>query len=654
MAIEKMYMMNVVGTIENLDKFSKYLVLEKCIQPISALSEINSSDFLLETSQDNLEAIIDVCYIRPYEIKDNTTDTHKLLKKMAEAKKKFKIKDKKVNKIIYKYDICEKKIKSLYEKFSEKTEKYELIIKKEEVLSKSSISLAYLKDVDKDLKEIKSMKNFDVALYKTKLDNMKKLEDNYENIPSIIQVVYRDKDESIFLSLSPKVFKTELNRIFDSAACEELIIPEGYEGTPYEVSQKLKDELVNTKKEKDQLKEEIKSFLRDNNEEIYICEKSEGLERLSQQIKRKVACTNEFFYLCGWVPESMLDAFDNVCKNFGNDVLVIKKTANEVNNTETPPPTKLDNSPLFKPFEIMVDMYGTPTYGEIDPTIFLAITYTVIFGAMFGDVGQGLVLFLIGLSLKYKKGKIGLGGILARLGISSTIFGFLYGSVFGSEEIISAILVRPMEDIEDVLLWAVVFGCILLILGFILGIINRMRRKDYEQGVFGKDGIAGLTFYVTALLFILTKVLKIDLIPNSVFIIILVSMLVLILLKQPISNLIQGKKPLFNDGPKDYFIEASFEVIETVLSMFSNTVSFIRVGAFALNHVGLFIAFAAMADMMNHAVGSAFILILGNIIIICLEGLIVFIQGLRLQYYELFSKYYDGAGIEFKPVGLSL
>jgi V/A-type H+-transporting ATPase subunit I len=107
---------------------------------------------------------------------------------------------------------------------------------------------------------------------------------------------------------------------------------------------------------------------------------------------------------------------------------------------------------------------------------------------------------------------------------------------------------------------------------------------------------------------------------------------------------------LFEEGAKDYFIESGFEVIETLLAMFTNTLSFIRVGAFALNHVGLFIAFSAMASMTKSGVASVLILILGNVIIICLEGLIVFIQGLRLEYYELFSKYYEGAGVSFEPI----
>ena len=96
-------------------------------------------------------------------------------------------------------------------------------------------------------------------------------------------------------------------------------------------------------------------------------------------------------------------------------------------------------------------------------------------------------------------------------------------------------------------------------------------------------------------------------------------------------------------------MESGFDIFETFLSLLSNSISFIRVGAFALNHVGLFIAFHTMAHIIGSFAGNVSMFILGNLMVIFLEGLIVLIQGLRLIYYEMFSKYYKGEGILFKP-----
>src|SRR5690606_12368938 len=121
----------------------------------------------------------------------------------------------------------------------------------------------------------------------------------------------------------------------------------------------------------------------------------------------------------------------------------IYKGANEV--SDLTPPTKLRNSRLFKPFESLVKMYGIPSYNEIDPTPFLSISYMILFGAMFGDLGQGFILLLAGILLGKLKGNVMFGGLLSRLGLSSMIFGVLYGAVFGFEHIIPAILIRPFE-----------------------------------------------------------------------------------------------------------------------------------------------------------------------------------------------------------------
>ena len=121
--------------------------------------------------------------------------------------------------------------------------------------------------------------------------------------------------------------------------------------------------------------------------------------------------------------------------------------------------------------------------------------------------------------------------------------------------------------------------------------------------------------------------------------------------KQPIARKLEGNKKLYDQAKGDYYLEGSFSVIEALLSVFSNLVSFTRVGAFAINHVGLYMAFEVMAKLIGGGIKGFIILVIGNIFIIGLEGMIVGIQGLRLEFYEMFSKYYEGNGRLFKPIG---
>ncbi|MGH4139296.1 V-type ATP synthase subunit I [Clostridium sp.] len=654
MSIEKMHMVNLVGAITDFDKLTKMLALEGCMQPVSALHEINSSDFVLKTSTDNMEALMDVSYIRPYVYDKDYNISLKHMEKLEEAQTSFGIVKEYIKEIIYDPDTMEKKLSEVYSKYKLLNIKLEDLKEKQQHLKNTHKALKFLTNVSLPMEDITNMKNFQMGLYKVPVQNMAKIKANYENIPSVIKSVYNETDSVIFISFTPLLLVAETERIFKSANCEKIPVPDNYIGMPKEVLATVDDEINSVQQSIEKIEKQLADFLDDNYKTIRNLQNSYELEQKSGEIKKSAACTNEFFYLSGWIPNSFMESFNKLLSSFNDRILIIKKNPNERTNKDINPPTMLRNNKLFKPFESMVGMYGVPSYDEIDPTMFLAITYTIMFGAMFGDAGQGLVLLLAGFILVSKFKRPNLGGVFERLGISSIVFGFLYGSVFGSEKVVPALLIRPMEHINDILITAIIFGCGLLLIGFVLGITNSLRRKDIERGIFGKEGLAGFMFYIGALILIVSIVYKKPLLPTTIWIIYFIFFLLLILLKEPLANMILGKKTLFEAGIKDYFIESSFEVVETLLSMFTNTLSFIRIGAFALNHVGLFVAFAAMAAMTKNGVASVLILILGNVIIICLEGLIVFIQGLRLEYYELFSKYYEGAGVTFEPVKVRL
>ena len=293
-------------------------------------------------------------------------------------------------------------------------------------------------------------------------------------------------------------------------------------------------------------------------------------------------------------------------------------------------------------------MYGAPNYNEIDPTPFFAITYLLLYGMMFGDLGQGLVFVL--LSFYVDKINKTFGGLVRRIGISSSIFGLMYGSFFGIETLIPTLLIKPFDNIMTVLIASVAFGVLLMVISYIIGIFNKVKKQNnIEEGIFGKEGLAGLMMMISFILIILNIVGKNPL-PMPVAIVMLVLSIVMIIFKQPLARRIEGDYPLYDSSKGDYYVESSFSIVEALLSVFSNLVSFTRVGAFAINHVGLYMAFEVMAKLAGGGIIGIIILILGNILIIGLEGMIVFIQGLRLEFYEMFSKYYEGNGRKFRPI----
>ena len=364
----------------------------------------------------------------------------------------------------------------------------------------------------------------------------------------------------------------------------------------------------------------------------------------SEELKSNMAQGDEYFYLSGWVPESEVNKFKSLENKYENTILTTK----DDESVDQEPPTRLKNNKVFRPFEFLVNMYGAPNYDEIDPTPFFAITYLLLYGLMFGDLGQGLVFIAIGFWLS-KKNKV-FGGLIKRIGLSASFFGLMYGSFFGREDIIPALLIKPFDNIMTVLIASVAFGVGLMVISYIIGIYNKVSKQhNIEEGIFGKEGLAGLMMMLSFIVIVL-NIVKISPIPMPVGVILLVASIVMMVFKQPIARKIEGNKRLYDQGKGDYYVESSFSIIEALLSVFSNLVSFTRVGAFAINHVGLYMAFEVMAKLAGGGIIGFIILILGNVLIIGLEGMIVFIQGLRLEFYEMFSKYYEGNGRLFRPI----
>ncbi len=652
MAIEKMHMVDLVGDINQFDRVAKLLVMMNNFQPVDALQQINSSNFYLTSNESNMDALLNVSHITPYSSNLDYSKVKREINEVKEIKNSYsKNTQGKINPIWNEKEIFQG-IEELYDHFKELKGRLDNLKHLREDYDRIAQSLDFLSGVDVKIERLNELKNFTWGIYKISKENREKLKRNYENIPSIIITIYTEKDYKIIMTFTPNLLIKEAENIFKSANCEPIPNAMGFNGTPKEAVQELKILKDEVEIEIQDLEKKLEDFLKAKSERIETLDLSLELDVNANTVKNKAAITNDFFFLSGWVPDSSIKGLKEKIKLIDDRIIIIEKSPESLENPHLIAPTKLKNNFIVKPFEAMVRMYGTPSYEELDPTAFLSISYMLLFGAMFGDLGQGAVFALAGIFLSKKMKRVNLGGILTRLGISSMIFGLLYGSVFGFETVIPALLIRPMEDINDVLIGAVVFGCALLVVGYVLGLINSYRRKDIEHGLFGKDGLAGFIFFLSALGLILSMVVNIKLLPTGVFVALMVITLLLIFLKEPLTSLVEKKRPIFRESPGSYFVEAVFEIIETLLSMFSNTLSFIRVGAFALNHVGLFLAFEALAEMMHGGAGSILIYIIGNLVILALEGLIVFIQGLRLEYYELFSKYYTGSGVPFTPAGL--
>jgi V/A-type H+-transporting ATPase subunit I len=381
---------------------------------------------------------------------------------------------------------------------------------------------------------------------------------------------------------------------------------------------------------------------------------------------QKFPRTEAAVLIAGWVSTRDVAALEQRMGEITAGRYVIE-TALPDDSTEEEIPVLLRHSRLLRPFEMLVSTYGLPNYRELEPTLFVALSYLVMFGMMFGDVGHGVVLALCGLIalLIGRSEKVRDVGLLLLFGGSSSIiFGVVYGSYFGIEVLKKyALWHDPLEgDPMSLMYGAIGIGIVMISIGLILNVINRFRRGDVIGAILDKFGLIGLLFYWGVLVLIMNgaAIRSRGLMGVSV-ILFLVVPIVGWSLKEPIEHFLShgnGEQNKASGGMAGAIIESCVGAFEAVLSYLANTISFVRLAAYAMSHAALlFAAFMLAAEVRNFPVGgslwSLLVIILGNLIAIVLEGVIASVQALRLEYYEFFGKFFSGSGQPFEPFRLA-
>ena len=486
----------------------------------------------------------------------------------------------------------------------------------------------------------------------------------YDAVDTILFKCREDEEYVWLVYFTPAPCADKVDAIYASMHFERLFLPDDYEGTPKEAAQLLEEKIAGIKADLESIRKERQSVLESRREELTGA--AERLNRYTRNfdVRKLAACTNHddntFFILCGWMTARDAAAFQKESESDKDLFLILEPDHNDILSK---PPTKMRNPGIFRPFEMFIQMYGLPDYNEIDPTILVAITYSVFFGFMFGDMGQGLCL-LIGGFLLYRAKKMNLAAIISCCGFFSTIFGFLFGSIFGFEDIINAAWLRPGEAmttlpfigrLNTVFVIAVALGMGIIILTMILNIINSIRAHDPEKTWFDTNGAAGLVFYA-AMASVIVLFMTDHPLPAGIVLAVMFGIpLLLMFFKEPLTALVEKKAAAIEGGKGMFVVQGFFELFEVLLSYFSNTISFVRVGAFAVSHAAMMEVVLMLAGYESGSASSVnwLVVVLGNVFVCGMEGLIVGIQVLRLEYYELFSRFYRGTGRAFKPYGRS-
>lgn len=490
-------------------------------------------------------------------------------------------------------------------------------------------------------------------------------------------VVRLGEDNSRILVACSKKARFAVDTELKKSDFVEIQVPKDFKGIPEDALITLKKQKLEAEKALEEVQLERKNYAHTHKDILLRLLELYSVDSQIYDIQNKLESTEFVYRINGWVPTCLTDKMTKDLDALtegrtGVRLYHPEEVASVISGAEQVP-VQLRHGKIVSAFERMIFSYGSPLYGTIDPTPFVALFFTLLFGIMFGDAGQGLVFLLVGILMAAKKVKFGgwekFGPVFIAIGISSTIMGLLTGEFFANEEILAPFSrwvtglfgeprnqILPMmptgssESIKRMFTFfgfTVGVGFIINSTGLIINIINQFSLHRPGRAIFGKTGITGAVFFW----YVIAFALRIAFFHHSPAIydwIIIGVSLFFTAFGEPFARAIEKERPVLENGAFSAVISGIVEIIEVVSSYLSNSVSFLRVGAFALAHAVLGYIIEKMVGIAPLAGGIA-ISIVGNAIVIVLEGMIVAIQVIRLQYYEFFSKFFNETGREFKP-----
>ena len=521
-------------------------------------------------------------------------------------------------------------------------------------------------DLANSLDQIEMFSGLDLDMkYLSGYDSMKVFtgriseEADISAIDSNLEVIRNDETIIVFCP-NEKVDSTE--RVLLDLGFRSIDAP-SIEGDPSSVESKIKSELSQLRNERDSIDHEIEALAKRHGDWLVSCEEHYSALSEKSSLPLKLATTENMFVMDGWVPSKSVSALQQELQKL--DVYY------EVDNeTESSPPIKLDNPGPMKPFEMFTKLYSTPRHWEFEPTAIIFITYPLFFGLMVGDAGYGLayILFaqyLIG-KFSHSEGIVALGKILRMAGVYTFFFGtFIYAEAFGKSffelgELIgfnSFLFAKtygpsfnvPLIEHYDgapwhlpihkfspygaqlMLLSSVIIGFIHISLGLILGFINEMKHHDFKHALYAK-----MSFLMILWGGVMALVSVVGLLPDivqTIGIVVMLSGLGLAIIGEGIVGLLEFP------------------------TVFSNVISYARIGAIGLSDYGLaftvnYISLKMLVPMGPVGIIAAiFIMLIGHLTVFTLGIIGTGINSLRLQYVEFFTKFVQGGGTLYDPFG---
>ncbi len=522
-----------------------------------------------------------------------------------------------------------------------------------EVAQHISQMLKQLQTINADLSAMKDLRLIHVGVAHVPKKELPNLEKALGGLPLIFHCCHLSKDAEFVCFAVPTKHAPQVDRAVKTHHGEVLEVPDGLPHDLAQALQTVSNEIAEIEKHQKETQDAIQKIANENQDSLT------STKEITQNIlallkaQKSTQQTERLATLKGFVPAKTFRKLQQTIHTALNgSVLILENKPAQTAD----PPTKLVHNRFVRPFEEITKLYGLPHYEEVDPTPFIAVTFPLFFGLMFGDVGHGLILLLgglaVGMLIKGQSAIKNVCYILAACGLAAIFAGLLFGEFFGVE-LFTPLWFSPFNNVLDFLIFSLFVGIAQIMSGFVLEAVNFGLTKNFAEIAF--TSVPKIAFYTGSVYLISVYQLDFGAWLSGPVLFALVPFLFLVFARPTFNNFMnrrQTNKAASQEGQS--LGERFFESSDLVARLMSNTMSYSRILALLMAHWALILVTYVIVGLIG--TGSILTLILGgvvvvfgNLFVIALEGMIVFIHALRLHFYEWFSKFYQGNGDPFMP-----
>ena len=538
--------------------------------------------------------------------------------------------------------------------------------KKRDELTQQRDMLTCMHNLEIDIPSIKQFKHIHVEIASLPINTYEAFKATTTTLPLEVHRCRLNPITYFVCRVMPSKHKEEIQKILRSYHGEIFSSPPDLSENTKSALREVKNALKENQEKEKKLYNSRQLLGEENRSNLDIWGETAQNILVLLNAKKQMLQSGRLATIKGYVPQSRFRELESTAESMLNGKVIVLPDSQEALDAKLP--SKIKHSRWIAPFGEITKLYGIPKYDEIDPTPVMAITFPILFGLMFGDMGHGLVLLVggavVGSLVKGNQSIKNVCWILAICGVAAIVAGALFGEFFG-QPFFEPLWLNPFHGggVFEFLLFSLVVGIVQITSGIIIELVNYAIKHNWADALL--TSAPKIAFYLGGVYLIAVYQLNFTNWLSGPILIPLIPFIIMVMGKPLFLRTVKFKetklggsyaKQTGEQPEQDSVAGRFFEGGNTLTRLLSNTISYSRILALLMAHWALMMVIYTVAGLIAPAgagplllVLAGVVIVIGNVFVLALEGLIVFIHTLRLHFYEWFSKFYAGTGTEFKP-----